>query len=186
MQRARLMGLPIALASIVLGSALAPAQSRTDEPSNQELAAAVRELRGEIHELREAVSELRAESQRYREESERLRAQFEAAHPAPAAPATAGTPEAAGESSSLEQHVAALQEEEALLKERLGQQYQTKVESASKYRVRLYGIVLLNAFNKQGRVDSIDVGWKCGRHHPAIRNRPGSLWSRSGGRADAG
>jgi hypothetical protein len=36
-------------------------------------------------------------------------------------------------------------------------QYQTKVESASKYRVRLSGIVLMNLASNQGVVDSIDL-----------------------------
>jgi hypothetical protein len=36
-------------------------------------------------------------------------------------------------------------------------QYQTKVESASKYRMRLSGIVLMNMFSTQGAVDSIDL-----------------------------
>ena len=36
-------------------------------------------------------------------------------------------------------------------------QYQTKVEAASKYRVRLSGIVLLNLFSNHGCMDSQDV-----------------------------
>ena len=36
-------------------------------------------------------------------------------------------------------------------------QYQTKVESASKYRLRLSGIVLMNLVSNQGVVDSIDL-----------------------------
>jgi len=36
-------------------------------------------------------------------------------------------------------------------------QYQTKVESASKYRMRISGIVLTNVFSNQGEVDNIDI-----------------------------
>jgi hypothetical protein len=50
-----------------------------------------------------------------------------------------------------------LQEEYELLSGKVDDQYQTKVESASKYKVRLSGIVLLNLFSDQGAVDSIDV-----------------------------
>ena len=38
----------------------------------------------------------------------------------------------------------------------MNDQYQTKVESASKYRMRLSGIVLLNLFSNVGTVDNID------------------------------
>ena len=36
-------------------------------------------------------------------------------------------------------------------------QYQTKVESASKYRMKISGIVLMNLFSNQGVVDNIDL-----------------------------
>src|ERR1035438_6648413 len=36
-------------------------------------------------------------------------------------------------------------------------QYQTKVESGSKYRMRISGIVLMNLFSNQGTVDNIDL-----------------------------
>src|SRR5271165_3459089 len=55
------------------------------------------------------------------------------------------------------QHAAALEEEYRLLTGKVDDQYQTKVESASKYRVRLSGIVLMNLVSNQGQVDSIDL-----------------------------
>src|ERR1700675_3176092 len=39
---------------------------------------------------------------------------------------------------------------------KLNDQYQTKVESGSKYRVRLSGIVLLNLYDNSGLVDNQD------------------------------
>ncbi len=50
-----------------------------------------------------------------------------------------------------------LEEEYQLLSGKVDDQYQTKVESASKYRVRLSGIVLMNLVSNQGVVDSIDL-----------------------------
>jgi len=49
-----------------------------------------------------------------------------------------------------------LEESNALLGEKVDEQYQTKVESASKYRVRLSGIVLMNAFRNVGASDDLD------------------------------
>jgi hypothetical protein len=50
-----------------------------------------------------------------------------------------------------------LDEQYQLLSGKVDDQYQTKVESASKYRVRLSGIVLMNLVSNQGAVDSIDL-----------------------------
>ena len=54
----------------------------------------------------------------------------------------------------LEERVSSLEESSQLLSSKLDDQYQTKVEAASKYRVRLSGIVLLNLFSNHGRMDS--------------------------------
>src|SRR5437016_3574439 len=48
------------------------------------------------------------------------------------------------------------QENQELLDARLEEQYQTKVESTSRYRVRLSGAVLFNLFGNKGTVDNID------------------------------
>jgi len=55
------------------------------------------------------------------------------------------------------ERAASLEEEYQLLSGKVDDQYQTKVESASKYRVRLSGIVLMNLVSNQGVVDSIDL-----------------------------
>jgi hypothetical protein len=50
-----------------------------------------------------------------------------------------------------------VEEQIELLSGKVDDQYQTKVESASKYRIRLSGIVLMNAFSNQGTTDNIDI-----------------------------
>ncbi len=52
--------------------------------------------------------------------------------------------------------MASLEESTQLVNSKVDDQYQTKVESASKYRVRLSGIVLLNLFNSHGDTDNLD------------------------------
>src|ERR1700733_8265275 len=51
---------------------------------------------------------------------------------------------------------ATLDEEYDLLAGKVDDQYQTKAESASKYRMKISGIVLMNLFSNQGVVDNID------------------------------
>src|SRR5262249_43306468 len=57
----------------------------------------------------------------------------------------------------IEARVSRLEEESQLQAGKIDEQYQTKVESASKYRVRLSGMALLNLFSNRGTVDNQDV-----------------------------
>ncbi len=50
----------------------------------------------------------------------------------------------------------ALEEDSQLLNRKIDDQYQTKIEAASKYRLRLSGIVLMNVFSNHGSVDNQD------------------------------
>jgi hypothetical protein len=59
-------------------------------------------------------------------------------------------------SSSSEQGRQALDENQQLINAKLADLHQSKVESASKYHVRLSGIVLFNAVENRGAVDNLD------------------------------
>lgn len=134
----------------------------------------VRELRQQIRELQAAVSEIRSESQRYRAETTELRRELDAVRASSAnhsgtAVASQTAPygsNAAAESTEAQagdqenqamQHAATLDEEYQLLSGKVDEQYQTKIESASKYRMRLSGIVLLNLFSNVGTVNNADI-----------------------------
>ncbi len=69
--------------------------------------------------------------------------------------------------ASVEQRIEHIQEDQELLSGKIDDQYQTKVESASKYRVRFSGIVLFNLFGNSGSVDNEDVPTWSTRTHPA-------------------
>ncbi len=58
--------------------------------------------------------------------------------------------------ASNEERTAKLEEEYQLLSGKVDEHYQSKVESASKYRVRLSGIVLFNLFANKGNVENQD------------------------------
>ncbi len=160
------------LAGFLLWTGAGMAQEATPpvEPSSAaSLNDSVRELRQQIRELQAAVTEIRSESQRYRAETTELRRELEAVRAASAAgsPAaavaaetgaysTASVPSAQDREDQKALHAATLDEEYQLLSGKVDEQYQTKVESASKYRMRLSGIVLLNLFNNVGTVDNAD------------------------------
>ncbi len=134
------------------------------------LSDSVRELQQQIKELQAAVTEIRSESQRYRTETAELRKELEAVRSASGTQsptgeevaagtgtyATAAAPRTESQETRQSQHAASLDEEYQLLSGKVDEQYQTKIESASKYRVRLSGIVLLNLFSNAGSVDNID------------------------------
>jgi hypothetical protein len=129
------------------------------------MAAAVHELQEQVRELRAAVAEVRSEAAQYRAETQELRRELEASRQVSAATATAlaATPSeapAAEQSqpaaASLEQRVASLEEASQLQGGKIDEQYQTKVEGASKYRVRLSGLVLMNLFSNRGTTDNPD------------------------------
>jgi hypothetical protein len=141
------------------------------EPSLNDV---VRELQGEVRELRQSVEELRAEAARYRTETQALhdelqrdRAPVQAAAFTPADHPTGGNPAQAGvlaaqpaaapsPDQSEVSKLAKVEEDARLLNDKVDQQNQTKVESGSKYHLRLYGLALFNLFDNRGAVDSID------------------------------
>jgi hypothetical protein len=157
----------------VLPMALACAFAQDQAPSaeanpNAAMTAAIMELQEQVKELRAAVSEIRTESAQYRAQAAELKRALEIAQGHPATPQTPGGADndvntaegapgpASARSKSLSDRIAALEDSVQLLNGKTDEQYQTKVESASKYKVRLSGIVLMNLFSNRGVVDNQD------------------------------
>jgi hypothetical protein len=127
------------------------------------------ELNGKIELLTRSLEQTQTELARSRTEIEQLRAMLgevlkrmdgaAAALPAPAASTRAGTgaapvapgPEGAQPAAQISQ------DDWDLLNARVDEQRQTKVESGSKFRLRLSGIALFNVFDNSGNVDNLDV-----------------------------
>ncbi|MCU1269277.1 MAG: hypothetical protein JWN74_571 [Acidobacteriaceae bacterium] len=152
-------------AAITFGASalLATAQQTTSATQDSDLADSVRQLREQIQELRTAVSEIKSESAQYRAENQELRNELEniltksgAAQNGPAENASAAQNNNVS-TAPTEQRVSSLEETTQVVQSELRTLYQTKVESASKYRVRLSGLVLLNLFHNRGEVDNFDV-----------------------------
>ncbi len=173
-------GAALAAAAFLLFSPYSLAQDSASASAPNETTQAVRTLQEQVHELRELVEEMRAENVQSRAEMQKLRQDLQttralleppdkAANSAdsiarnssaatgadtsnptstPASPAQANT--------SIEQRVEKLEESTSLIGSKVDEQFQTKVETASKYRARLHGIVLMNAFRNVGGSDNLD------------------------------
>lgn len=147
----------------------------TTSAQPEALATSIRELQEQVRELRVTIDEMRSETARYHAEILELHREMEAAKAErgssiqPTAPGQYATPSVSQipetsaptkeqtQTGSIEERVARLEEDSQLQGAKIDEQYQTKVESASKYRVRLSGIVLLNLFSNRGSVDNQDV-----------------------------
>jgi hypothetical protein len=139
------------------------------QPPDAAMTAAVQQLQQQVSELRAAVADMRAEAAQYRAETAELRSELRnlrgqnGAENAAAVPQTGETPAQAKSETAvqpggaLEQRVSSLEETTQLLNSKVDDQYQTKIESASKYRVRLSGIVLMNLFSDRGQTDNFDI-----------------------------
>lgn len=161
-------------AAATSSSSASPAESM---PDLKTLADSVRALQAQVQSLNSQVGELRAAEEQARLEAQELRSELKrsSANPGakPAEPvdvyspmasldksAPSATPTSASskpdEGAPLEERVTKLEENQELTDAKVLDQSQTKVESGSKYRVRLTGLVLLNAFETRGAVDNLD------------------------------
>lgn len=166
-------GAALAVAAFVLLSTIGRAQdaaATAASPAPGETASAVRDLQDQVRQLRTLVEQMRAENAESRAEMRQLRQDLQVTramleHPATptggepgAVVAESGTsvaPTSQG-STPLEERVQKLEESTSLIGSKIDEQYQTKVETASKYRARLHGIVLMNAFRNVGGSDNLD------------------------------
>ena len=150
----------------------------TEAAQREAMTTAIQELQQQVRQLRDAVAEVRSEAAEYRRETSELRQELRAAQlqssaraleknaseTADSKPATVETQEPSDSTSAKDlspaqemlQRVSSLEDNIALLTGKVDDQYQTKVESASKYHVRLSGIVLLNLFSNRGATDNQD------------------------------
>jgi len=154
---------------------------RAEAASSVSLNDALRALSEQVRALQASVAELRSDSQQARAETRELRRELDELrggvtgqkaivmeavartatigldNNTSAGGRTAGPQYNEQEEQKKAGHAASLEEEYDLLSGKVDDQYQTKVESASKYRMRISGIVLLNLFSNQGTVNSIDL-----------------------------
>ncbi len=159
--------------------------STRPSPQNEAPITALEDLQEQVRQLRTLVEEVRTENAESRSEMQKLRQELRSTREllisstavrrsgelsaAAAEPKQAPRPEPQTESagaddsapstqntSRLDSRVQKLEEATQLLGSKVDEQYQTKVETASKYHARLSGIVLMNAFRNHGASNDLD------------------------------
>jgi len=151
-----------------------PADVREAEPEIRALADLIRDLQAQVQTLNSQLSELRTEEQLTREEAHALRQELELAGERlprsddatlkTSAASPASTPQgysppsrtASPGQTQTPSGAPGSEEDQQLVEGKLNDLYQTKVESGSKYRLRLSGLVLLNMFENRGTVENQD------------------------------
>jgi len=128
-------------------------EAKPASAAHDSVAESLTELQSQVLELKAMVQQLKQETTASRAEITRLRQELESE-----LATESGSPASGGEQATpVDVRVGHLEEDQQVLSAKVDTQYQTKLESASKYRVRFSGIALFNLFSTQGTVDSIDV-----------------------------
>jgi hypothetical protein len=173
-------------AALLLCSAAAQAQefreaastgsSAAEAPSEvRVLADLIRGLQDQVQTLNSQLGDLRKEQERTSAEARELRRELDLVKaqgtPASSGPINSYSAPLAKESTAqtapssivprppsqkIEDRINDLQEGQEVIQGKIDDLYQTKVESGSKYRLRLSGIALLNLFENRGTVDNLD------------------------------
>lgn len=164
--------LPIAAVFMMSSPAAIGQEAAPKSPPTQAVSLddRLKDLLTRVSELQSVMADMHSEMLRSRAEVSELRRELEATRPpiAPGRPAEnitgrerqAAMPGPAAASyagSGGEQRLQKLEEEQQLSNARVEEQNQTKVESASKYHVKLSGAAILNLISNQGIVDNLDV-----------------------------
>jgi hypothetical protein len=109
------------------------------------------ELTKKVQLLTDAMEKAQAQLEQSQRQLDDLRLQLAAVRREIGA--GSGDPDPAGNAAELNAQVESLKENEAVLQSEVATHDQSKVESASKYPVKLSGLILLNGFVNTGQVD---------------------------------
>ena len=154
------IGQRLIVTSLVAGAVVcaqtAPAPSTPGNPP--ELSAKIALLTQSLQRTQAELAESRTEIQQLRMTLEEMLKRMDSLAPTrstgsnvvPVEPNTQQTKSDQGRAAQISQ------EDWDILNARVEEQHQTKVESASKFRLKLSGIALFNAFSVQGQVDNLD------------------------------
>ena len=141
-------------AALSLGfTSIAAGQTPAQDPA-QGLQVQLQELRLMLNDLRDQLASSRRESQDLRRDLDVVREQLDSVRSDSAKAHGVG---AEADRAATEDRLAKLAEDQQLIAAKVDDQYQTKVASGSKYRVRLSGLVLFNVFSNHGSMDNMDL-----------------------------
>jgi hypothetical protein len=115
----------------------------------------IEQMNGAIHKLNDDAVRLQSANAALRQDLDEAKAELATISDHSGGKSARSVPQAAlpiiGEQKqqTVEEHL-------GLVEQKINEQYQTKVESASRYRVRVSGLILLNMFANTGSVDNIE------------------------------
>ncbi len=171
-----------ALAGSLLAQSKPVYSQGSDQPASQKMDLAtvgllLQQLQAQVQDLHAQVDDLKVQQQSAKVESEELRKELDIAKSqlmALATPDHSGLPgqvlpEPVNSTGTTEDRISKLEENQQLADSKIAEQSQTKVESGSKYRMRLSGLFLFNMFENRGTVANIDF--------PQLAEQPGLLSS---------
>src|SRR5262249_18443819 len=115
------------------------------------------ELTRQVMEMNAVILDLRAEVAKSRAEIAELHQRLVPASGSESPEPQVFIPTFQSGDLSDQDRLSQLEENQRLISEHVDEQYQTKVESSSRYRTKLSGVVMLNAFANQGHVESEEV-----------------------------
>jgi len=165
------------LIALLLSAAIASPQAPTQQSNTPQanattdvlrgLEAQVRALSSSLHELHAEMERSHAEAAQLRQELQQTREQVTAlkneleesgVNTSTRLAKSGAAAEATDQdrTQQVDQRMAKIEEDQQLLGAKVEDQYQTKVESGSKYRVKLSGMVLLNVFTNRGIAENLD------------------------------
>jgi hypothetical protein len=141
-----------------------PSLSDTQDTNLADVGTLLRQLQSQVQELSGQVKNLKAQQDTERAESAALRNELDAtkaqlaamAHPADRVAPTQNAFSGRLPQDTIEDRLSKIEETQQLDEQKIAEQSQTKVESASKYRIRLSGMVLFNTYINRGNVDNQD------------------------------
>ena len=157
-------------------SADSSSSGATESPAEvRALSDLIRDLQVQVQTLHSQLGDVRAEQERASSEARELRRELDLVKaqgpPAGSGPAnpyaqpsvkestlrpSSAASSASPQSQNPQDRIDKLEEDQQVMEGKINDQYQTKVESGSKYRLRLSGLVLLNLFENRGSVDNMD------------------------------
>jgi hypothetical protein len=150
----------LVLASALCFAATLPTKGQTETNPTPSVSQQLEKLAAALRATQQQVEQSQQQIQQMQAEIDRLRALL-AAKDAPSQPNTVPVPPpvpaAAGMATEDTAERSTNEEDIDILKSASAQQQQTKVESSSRFPVRLAGLVLFNSFVNQGTVDQLDL-----------------------------
>ena len=155
------IGAPL-VRSQVTGKPGPPSSRPSADDGMRELQKQMLELKSTLEEMRKQLVLSREETLELRRDLDATRRQLAAVETQPKAATTTVGEETHANSARAragqgsEEAIKKLDEDQQLTNAKLDELYQTRVASASKYRVRLSGMALLNLFSNRGGVDNLD------------------------------